>query len=570
MPGFPLFCPIPNPAVTLLWMNQWTDSQLLREYAERRSEAAFGEVVSRHVDLVYSAALRMMGGDAHLAQDVTQAAFMALAQSAGKLTNHPVLCGWLHQTTRNIAANTVRSDARRRAREQEAAAMNELLTNEPDVPWDQLAPHLDSVLGELNEGERDVLLLRYFERKSAREMGQILGISDEAAQKRVTRALEHSRQFLARRGVAVGTGALIMALSANAVHAAPVGLAATISTATAATMAGAVIPTSTVIAKTLAMTTLQKTLVGATLLAALGAGIYGIQETANARYQAQAAREQVALLSQSIEQLRRERDDATNQLAGASAEVAQLKQTQTTPEVLRLRGQVGSLRTELASTAAKSNSGSGFSKMMSDPAMREYINQAMTDMIKRRYGPLFTELKLTPEQTEQFVQMVSAEYHKGAQRLATAQQSSGSTPAPGSADNYSELTEKLRGLLGDSGLARFGQYSQEIPARATVDLLNGQLGASKLTYDQQARLLQIVKAEPFDLTHGIAGDLDKVFFGPQPEIDSYLAKVGESNQRVLQQAGEFLNNDQLAALNTVLSNGITARVTQAAAFTPKH
>src|SRR6516225_7805794 len=221
-------------------MNQWTDSQLLREYAERRSEAAFGEVVSRHVDLVYSAALRMMGADAHLAQDVTQAAFMALAQSAGKLTNHPVLCGWLHQTTRNIAANTVRSDARRRAREQEAAAMNELLTNEPDVPWDQLAPHLDSVLGELNEGERDVLLLRYFERKSAREMGQILGISDEAAQKRVTRALEHSRQFLARRGVAVGTGALIMALSANAVHAAPVGLAATISTATAATMAGAV------------------------------------------------------------------------------------------------------------------------------------------------------------------------------------------------------------------------------------------------------------------------------------------------------------------------------------------
>lgn len=548
-------------------MNQWTDSQLLREYAERRSEAAFAELVTRHVDLVYSAALRMMGDDAHLAQDVTQAAFLALAQSAGKLINHPVLSGWLHQTTRNIAANSVRSDARRRAREQEAAAMNELLTNEPDVPWDQLAPHLDSVLGELNEGERDALLLRFFERKSAREMGQILGISDEAAQKRVTRALEHSRQFLAKRGVAVGAGALVMALSTNAVHAAPTGLAAMISTATAATMAGAAIPTSTVIAKTLAMTTLQKTLVGATLLAALGAGIYGVQETANARHQAQAARDQIALLSQSIEQLKRERDDATNQLAGAAAEVSQLKQTQTTPEVLKLRGQVGSLRNELASTVAKSNSGSGFSKMMSDPAMREYINQAMTDMIKRRYGPLFTELKLTPEQTEQVVQLVSAEYHKGAQRLANA---GGSTATPGPPDNYSDLTEKLRAILGDSGVSRFGQYSQEIPARATVDLLNGQLGASQLTDEQQARLLQIVKAEPFDLTHGIAGDLDKAFFGPQSDIDSYLAKVGESNQRVLQQAGDFLNNDQLAALNTVLSNGITARVTQAAAFTSKH
>src|SRR5262249_38770893 len=107
-------------------MNQWTDSQLLREYAERRSEAAFAGLVRRHVDLVYSAALRMMGGDAHLTQDVTQAAFLALAQNAGKLSNHPVLSGWLHQTTRNIAANTVRSDARRRAREQEAVAMNEL------------------------------------------------------------------------------------------------------------------------------------------------------------------------------------------------------------------------------------------------------------------------------------------------------------------------------------------------------------------------------------------------------------------------------------------------------------
>jgi RNA polymerase sigma factor (sigma-70 family) len=553
-------------------MNQWTDSQLLREYAEGRSEAAFAELVRRHVDLVYSAALRMMGGEAEPAQDVTQGAFLALAQNAGKLTKHPVLSGWLHQTTRNIAANTVRSDARRRAREQEAAAMSELLSNEPpDVPWDQLAPHLDTVLGELNPGERDALLLRYFERKSAREMGEILGISDEAAQKRVTRALEHLRQFFAKRGVAVGTGALIMALSANAVHAAPAGLAATISTAAAATAAGAALPTSTLIAatKTLAMTTLQKSIVGATLLAALGAGIYGAHESAQARHQEEAAQQQIALLTQAIEQLQRERDDATNQLAGATAQVAQLKQTQTMPEVLRLRGQVGSLRHELATTA-KSNSSSGLAKMMSDPAMREYINQAMTDLIKRRYGPLFTELKLTPEQSEQFVQVVSAEFQKGAQRLVASQQGGGPTATPGPPDDRSELKEKLRALLGDSGWARFGEYSQEVPARTTVELLDGQLGASKLSEEQRARLFQIVKAEPFDLTHGISGDFDKAFFGSQEDVNGYLAKVAESNQRVLQQAGEFLNSNQMAALNAVLTNGITARVTQAAAFTPKH
>src|SRR5438093_2162221 len=103
-------------------MNSLTDQQLLRDYTERRSEAAFAELVRRHVDLVYSAALRMVR-DPHLAQDVAQGAFVALAQNALQLTDRPVLSGWLHRTAQNLAANTIRSDVRRRAREQEAVAM---------------------------------------------------------------------------------------------------------------------------------------------------------------------------------------------------------------------------------------------------------------------------------------------------------------------------------------------------------------------------------------------------------------------------------------------------------------
>src|SRR5438046_4264975 len=103
-------------------MNEQTDPQLLRAYAESRSEAAFAELVRRHVDLVYSAALRMVR-DPHLAEDVAQGAFVALAQNARQLADHPVLCGWLHRTAQNLAANIVRSDVRRRAREEEAAAM---------------------------------------------------------------------------------------------------------------------------------------------------------------------------------------------------------------------------------------------------------------------------------------------------------------------------------------------------------------------------------------------------------------------------------------------------------------
>src|ERR1041384_3181599 len=122
-------------------MSDQTDLQLLRAYAESRSEASFAELVRRHVDFVYSAALRMVC-DAHLAEDVTQGVFVALAKSAAQLVNRSVLSGWLHRTAQNIAAQTVRTIERRRAREQEAAVMNELLSAEPDLVWEHIAPHL--------------------------------------------------------------------------------------------------------------------------------------------------------------------------------------------------------------------------------------------------------------------------------------------------------------------------------------------------------------------------------------------------------------------------------------------
>src|ERR1041384_3075407 len=211
-------------------MSDQTDLQLLRAYAESRSEASFAELVRRHVDFVYSAALRMVC-DSHLAEDVTQSVFVALAKSAAQLTDRPVLSGWLHRTAQNIAAQTVRTDVRRRRREQEAAAMNELLSNEPDIAWQDIAPHLDAALGELCESDRDALLLRYFERKSAREMAQTLGISDEAAQKRVSRAVDRLREVFAKRGVTVGTSGLAVVISTNAVQAAPVVLAKSITAA---------------------------------------------------------------------------------------------------------------------------------------------------------------------------------------------------------------------------------------------------------------------------------------------------------------------------------------------------
>src|SRR5438552_1496272 len=211
-------------------MNSLTDQQLLRDYTGGRSEAAFAELVRRHVDFVYSAALRMVR-DAQNAEDVTQSVFVALAQNARQLTDHAVLSGWLHRTTQNLAANAIRTDVRRRAREQEAAAMNELLSAAPNAVWDHIAPHLDEALGDLNEADRDAVLLRYFERKSAREIAETLGTSEEAAQKRVSRAVERLREFFAKRGITVGASGLVVVITANAIQTAPIGLAATISSA---------------------------------------------------------------------------------------------------------------------------------------------------------------------------------------------------------------------------------------------------------------------------------------------------------------------------------------------------
>ena len=135
-------------------MNSLSDYQLLRSYAQHRSEAAFTELVRRHVDLVYSAAFRMVR-DAHLAEDVTQGAFVALAQNASQLSGRLVLSGWLHRTAQNLASKSVRSEVRRRAREQEVVAMNDL--HEPDTAWEHIAPQLEGALGELSEPDRDAL-----------------------------------------------------------------------------------------------------------------------------------------------------------------------------------------------------------------------------------------------------------------------------------------------------------------------------------------------------------------------------------------------------------------------------
>jgi RNA polymerase sigma factor (sigma-70 family) len=201
------------------------DSQLLRQYVEERSEPAFTELVNRHVNLVYYAALRRVGGDTHLADDVTQSVFADLARKAPSLMTRAVLAGWLHTSTRFAAAQTVRSEQRRRTHEQEARTMHELHA-EPETNWEQLRPVIDEALDELNDTEREALLLRFFENRQLAEIGARFALSPDAARMRVDRALNKLRDLLAKRGIASTAAALAAVFASQSGLAAPAGLVA--------------------------------------------------------------------------------------------------------------------------------------------------------------------------------------------------------------------------------------------------------------------------------------------------------------------------------------------------------
>ena len=196
---------------------------------------------------------------------------------ADKLADNASLVGWLYRSTRFAALNQLRDDRRRLAHERQA--MEQLLSNSETAPdWDRIRPVLDEAMDNLKDEDRDALLLRYFKNHDFRDVGRALGVSDDAAQKRVSRAVERLREFLSKRGVTVGASGLVVIISANAIQAAPVGLTVTISTA--AGLAGTTIAataTATII-KTIAMTTLQKTLITAALVTIVSAGIYEVRQ----------------------------------------------------------------------------------------------------------------------------------------------------------------------------------------------------------------------------------------------------------------------------------------------------
>jgi len=259
-------------------MLELNDSVLLKEYVEHGSEQAFATLVARHVNKVYSIALRHTR-NAHQAEEITQAVFVLLARQSRQLGKQVILSGWLCRTARLSAVTFARSEIRRTRREQEAHMQSLLNESESEV-WPQISPLLDAAMAGLSEADHDAVALRFFDGKSMKEIGAALGASEDATKMRVNRAVEKLRSFFTRRGIVCSAAALTAAISANAVQAAPIGLAVAVSTAAA--LSGTTIATTATatVTKAIAMATTPKALIAGVAAVALtaGVGMYVIQQ----------------------------------------------------------------------------------------------------------------------------------------------------------------------------------------------------------------------------------------------------------------------------------------------------
>jgi RNA polymerase sigma factor (sigma-70 family) len=472
------------------------DLTFLRRYVENQADEAFAELVQRHLPLVYTAALRRTNGDAHRAQDVSQIVFTALAREATVLLRHPSLVGWLYTATRNAAAALMRAEQRRHAREQEAHVMNEILSpTEPAADWERLRPVLDDALDNLEPSDREAVLLRFFHQQQFAAVAAALRVSEDAARKRVDRALDRLAAFLGQRGITSTTGALALALGQQAAFAVPATAAAAITSAAlaSASAAGGSVATATV----LTLMTTGKIITGtavAVAVLAIGTAIYQTRAAHESSTSADALQQQRAALSTQIAALENRLQQSDQNLAVARKELSE-----------RRTGAGQAANAPLAQPAQLQH-GSTIDYVLAHPETHAAYIERQALRALARYDHFLKTAGLSAEQQDRFAKGVKdvaaadfdfmAALHSqgyGVGNLPTDANALRELQRPG-AEKKKQFFEETRAMLGDERTKRFADAFKATPERNVADQLAGRLyyTESALTAQQADQLVKIL------------------------------------------------------------------------------
>jgi RNA polymerase sigma factor (sigma-70 family) len=510
--------------------------------------------VSRHINLVYSAAMRSVNNP-HQAEEITQTVFVLLAKKSRALRRSTVLSGWLYQTARLTACNFIRTEMRRRQREQLAHIQSTMNAPEPEA-WAGVGPLLDEAMSQLNERDRDAIVLRFFQGKPLKEVGDALGTSEDAAQMRVGRALDKLRDFFHRRGITVPAAALAAVISENSIQAAPAGLAASVA---AGAVQGSALTVSILTLVKGAIYMMTSTKIGLAIGACAAATIIVLEA------------HQVSVQKQNVKQLQEQVAQATKQAQAnlaRQAEFAKLQEQNASyaktmeamqRDVAKARAHASdALAAKSAATAAAAKAaaskGNPLAEMFKDPEMLKALRPTQLMTMKMMYGALVKQLNLSQEQADQFYNILVDNGVKSMQ----AMQSGTISPEDMQASTQS-MQADLQSLLGDAGYSQYQDYTKnDMRDQSLFAVIKNDFADNPLSDTQQQQLLQAMKTARQSVTAN--NPLDPSQANP---YDMALQQQEQINQSVFQQAGAFLSPAQLQTLGTSQSNMISMQKAQA-------
>lgn len=526
--------------------------QLLTEYVKTGSETAFHDLVTRYVDLVHSAAVRLVNGDTHLAEDVTQTVFADLAKLARTLSRDVMLGGWLHRHTCHVASKTLRAERRRLARERQAVEMNSL-EDHSAANLATVAPILDDAINQLGAEDRTAILMRFFEQHDFKSVGEALGSNEEAARKRVDRALDKLESMLKRRGVAFSAAALASALSAQAVSAAPAGLAITFSSV-ALTRAAAGGGATLTILNIMSMTKLKVGIITVVVAAGVAIPVVMQQQT---KTQLTEANEALRQKTEQLAQLTAENERLAGQVANTKAMVTPSTNTPSR-ELLKLRGEVGRLSAaERAAAAARTNQESALSGITADPAMRKTIRDQQKMGLGMIYKEFANRASLSTELGEKLTELLADDVMDNIDRITEVLRD-GKSPAEMDrvfAAQEAALREKVKALLEPEAYTKYLDYTKNLASSISAEQFkNMGMTGNKDEKDAKAKqLYQLLQVETEQMLAraGLPPDYQTVpslnfrNFASGTEAEKNLKLLGDIYERAAARADSILSPQEI-------------------------